>query len=353
MIPFTSLLKLLVGLSLIIQIAVISYSHISGYYTLEGVSHFLSKLLIGAVFTLLASVLMAYPNLYVIQRLNARWTWATATLRRALVQFALSVLIGVLVSVAITLLVHTIRAYLEPLQEVLINNALIFSVCNLLLMTILEAWIFFIEKDQTNKRAEAIEREASRIRFEVLKAQINPHFMFNSLNVLSGLIETDHEKAQRFIEEFSAVYRYILETIDQYVVTVEEELRFARSYMYLQQIRYGESLLFTVDLPSQALQLYLPPLSVQMILENVTKHNLVSKERPLKILLYEQDGMLIISNNVQPKATPVISSGLGHKNLSSRYNMISEKVPEYRITETSYEAKLPLLTEDTDESAYH
>ena len=352
-IPFKALLKLLIGFSLFIQLTVILYSHLSGYYTLTGVAHFMSKLLLGTLLTLLASVFLAYPNLFVIMRLDSRWSWTLATFRRTLIQFIATLFIAVVVSTAITLLSHAMGPYDEPLREVLINNALIFSVCNLILMIILEAWIFYVEKDWNRRHAEQIEQETAQMRFEVLKAQINPHFMFNSLNVLSGLIDTDHEKAQQFINEFSHIYRYILDTIDQYLVTAEDELRFSRSYIYLQQIRYGEHLLFSVDLPSHVLKLYLPPLSLQIILENVMKHNVISKDQPLRIRLFEEQGRLIVANNLQPKTGPIYTTGLGQKNLSRRFKMISDCEPVYRITENTYEAQLPLLTADADEYSDH
>jgi len=348
-IPFQSLLKLLFSLSVIIQLAVISYSHFTGYYTVEGFFHLLSKLAMGTSLTLLAMLLIAYPDLLVIKSLNDFFPWNKRSLGRSVIQFSSAILLGVIISIGITLLSHFINTYEEPLREVLINNALIFSVANLMIMIILEAWIFFIEKAKEKSRSKALEKEIAQIRFEVLKEQINPHFMFNSLNVLSGLIESDQAKAQTFIDEFSHIYRYVLETIDQHLVTVEDELRFARSYMYLQQIRYGKYLHFSVDLPADLLKSYLPPLSLQVVLENAIKHNMVNQEQPLHINISDQEQQLFVTNNLQPKVVPVYTSGIGQKNLVKRFLLIGSQKPEFRLGTEKYEVLLPLIQEEKDE----
>ncbi len=119
---------------------------------------------------------------------------------------------------------------------------------NVFVVAVFEAWIFFIESDRAKQKVEFLQQELSQIKFEVLKSQINPHFMFNSLNVLSGLIKKDPSKAEQFIDEFSHIYRYVLEIIEQSVTTLGKELEFMRSYLFLQKIRYGESLTFSVNI---------------------------------------------------------------------------------------------------------
>jgi LytS/YehU family sensor histidine kinase len=239
--------------------------------------------------------------------------------------------------------VNWIDAYDQKLHSVLITNALIFSVVNIILMTILEALIFFNDSKESKIKAENLEKELSQIKFEVLKNQINPHFMFNSLNVLSGLIENDVAKAQQFIDEFSMIYRYVLETIEKPVVSLNEELGFVRSYIFLQQIRYGEDLLMEVNIPAHLLNLYLPPLSLQIVLENAIKHNVISTSKPLKIEIFHDQSWLSVRNNIQAKISSAYSSGLGQKNMIKRYSMISDKIPEFIVEATHYLVKLPLL----------
>ena len=206
------------------------------------------------------------------------------------------------------------------------------------------------ELTKTNTELLKVQKENLQSQFEVLKSQINPHFMFNSLNVLSGLINSDVAKAQLFIDEFSQIYRYVLETIEQPVVTLGKELDFMRSYLFLQQIRYGESLTYSVDIIAGQLQLLVPPLSLQVLLENAMKHNIVNEEKPLKIEIYSKGDFLYIKNPIQPKISGT-STGLGLKNLIKRYALISKLEPEFKVENNYYIAKIPLIKVEQYECA--
>ncbi|NTW26569.1 MAG: histidine kinase, partial [Lentimicrobium sp.] len=275
--------------------------------------------------------------------------WKTRLLGRIGIQLGLTLVVAVSGSTLITLFVNWISAYPEGLPSVLVTNALIFSVINILMMVVLEAWHFFIESDKAKLKAETLERELSQVRFEVLKNQINPHFMFNSLNVLSGLIEKDVAKAQLFIDEFAHIYRYVLETIEKPVVSLNEELDFIRSYIFLQQIRYGESLLFKVNLKADLLAMLLPPLSLQLVLENAIKHNIVNQAQPLCIDIFHNNDWLIIKNNMQRKISSNVSTGLGQKNLVKRYAMVCDDIPQFMVESNHYIVRLPLIPTDYDE----
>lgn len=202
------------------------------------------------------------------------------------------------------------------------------------------------ELTEINTKLLQVQKENLQSQFEVLKSQINPHFMFNSLNVLSGLISKDIGKAQQFIDEFSHIYRYVLETLEQQVVPLEKELDFMRSYLFLQQIRYGNDLSYTVNLPSSLLKWVLPPLSLQVVLENAIKHNIVNESKPLKIEIYSEENTLHVRNTLQPKISAAGSTGLGLKNLVKRYGLISESVPAFQVETGYYIAKLPLIETD-------
>jgi len=204
------------------------------------------------------------------------------------------------------------------------------------------------ELTQANTKLLKVQKENLQSQFEVLKSQINPHFMFNSLNVLSGLINADVAKAQLFIDEFSQIYRYVLETIEQPVVTLNKELDFMRSYLFLQQIRYGASLTYTVNIIAEQLQLLVPPLSLQVLVENAMKHNIVNEEKPLKIEIYSKGDFLFIKNPIQPKISGT-STGLGLKNLIKRYALISKLEPTFKVENNYYIAKIPLIKVEQDE----
>jgi PAS domain S-box-containing protein len=208
------------------------------------------------------------------------------------------------------------------------------------------------ELTEVNTQLLQVQKENLQSQFEVLKSQIDPHFMFNSLNVLSGLIQVDITKAQLFIDEFSQIYRYVLETIEQPVVTLNKELEFMRSYLFLQQIRYGNSLTYSVNIPAKLLPCVVPPLSLQVLLENAMKHNIVNENKPLNIQIYSQGDSLFIKNPIQPKVSGR-STGLGLKNLIKRYALISSLEPSFEVVDNYYVAKIPLIKIDSDERTHN
>jgi LytS/YehU family sensor histidine kinase len=342
--PFRTLIRFLLALAFSVQLLIITYNHLTGYIKIDNITDFISRLIFGSLLSFTGALFIAIPDLNIIRYLNRNYPWNRKIIPRIIIQIASTVFIASLVSVAITLFSDFLGPYESSLQKVLINNVLIFSVANLILMAVFEAWLFFRESNSARQKAEMLEKELAQIRFEILKSQINPHFMFNSLNVLSGLIEKDVSGAQLFIDEFSRIYRYVLETIEKQVVTLEEELNFVRSYSYLQQIRYGGSLNVSVNIPAELLKMLLPPLSLQTVLENSIKHNIISKTNPLQVEITSEDQWLVIINNLQPKISSGRSTGLGQKNLIKRYEMISDNIPGFIVQSNNSIVKLPLLS---------
>jgi len=342
--PFHRLLKFLLGLVVGVQILVIVYNHLSGYYILEDYLHFFRRLLRGSLLSLIAAFLIAYPDLMVIHFMNKYAPWGKSILKRVPVQLGLAIIIAGFVATIITLFANWISVYeYHELSSVILSNILIYAVVNIVIMSIFEGWILYIERAKAKQIAEHLQAELSQIKFEVLKSQINPHFMFNSLNVLSGLINNDVKKAQQFIDEFSLIYRYVLETIEQPVASLGKELEFMRSYLFLQQIRYGETLTFSVKIAAGLMELYLPPLSLQVVLENAMKHNIINEAKPLHIDITTEDLYLVVKNNIQPKISKGRSTGLGLKNLIKRYALISDLDPEFIVDTKYYIARLPLI----------
>jgi sensor histidine kinase YesM len=340
-------------MSVTIQLVIISYNHFSGYYHIANVSEFINRLVFSSVLSTVAAFMIAYPDLFVIRFLNKRFPWSGRVAARLSIQLTMTILLAILISTFITLISHLIDSYTENLASVLVINAMIASVINLLLMISLEAWIFYNESRYTRKMAEELEKELGQIRFEVLKSQINPHFLFNSLNVLSGLVSKDTAKAQQFIDEFSMVYRYVLETIEKQVVTLGDELGFVHSYMFLQQIRYGKSLELQINVPAEKLARLMPPLSLQLVLENAIKHNEISETRPLIIRIFAENETLVVKNVIQPKFSSGVSTRMGQKNLLKRYELLHEELPEFTVENQYYVVKLPLINDDETESTNH
>jgi hypothetical protein len=212
--------------------------------------------------------------------------------------------------------------------------------------------IYSIHKKQESKvKEQKIIAGTASAKFETLKNQIDPHFLFNSLNVLSSLIEENPENAQRFTTSLSKVYRYVLEQKDKDLVPIEEELAFAKTYMNLLQMRFENSLTF--ELPpnydeiasSLAMtEMKVVPLSLQLLLENAVKHNIISEQKPLLIKIYIDNDDLVIQNNYQKKAELQDGQGVGIQNIISRYNIITDRKVEIEQNENTYTVKIPILT---------
>jgi tetratricopeptide (TPR) repeat protein len=208
-----------------------------------------------------------------------------------------------------------------------------------------------VETERQNLQQEnlVLQQENMTAKFETLKNQINPHFLFNALNSLYALVESDPKKAQDFILQFSLMYRKVLAFNDLPVITLKQELELVNSYLYLQKIRFGENLRVTMDMDAQTLSYFIPPFTIQMLLENAVKHNVVSADDPLFVSIASdlQKAELRVTNSLSiRKAAETASTGTGLKNIIRRYEILSDRAPQFGIRNNRYEAVLPLLTED-------
>lgn len=203
----------------------------------------------------------------------------------------------------------------------------------------------FVQRYQASK----LERQKERVvqistEHESLKSQIGPHFLFNSLNVLNGLISENQDKAQEFVSELSSVYRYVLEQNDKALVSLREEIDFSKTYMNLIQKRFEDGLEFEV-VEDFDLNYQIVPLSLQILLENCIKHNRISSDEILKVKVYIENDYLLIKNNLQIKNQLNKSTGKGLKNIINRYKSFTRKKVEIQQTENEFIVKIPLLTE--------
>lgn len=205
--------------------------------------------------------------------------------------------------------------------------------------------IYSIHKKQESKvKEQKIIAGTASAKFETLKNQIDPHFLFNSLNVLSSLIEENPENAQRFTTSLSKVYRYVLEQKDKDLVSIEEELAFAKTYMNLLQMRFENSLTYEVIIDTIQPEAKVVPLSLQLLLENAVKHNVISEQKPLHIKIYIDNDVLVIQNNYQKKSVLQDGQGVGIQNIVSRYDIITDRKVTIEQNENTYAVKLPILT---------
>jgi two-component system LytT family sensor kinase len=205
--------------------------------------------------------------------------------------------------------------------------------------------IYFYNRYQKNKiKEQKVIAGTASAKFDALKNQLDPHFLFNSLNVLTSLIEENPENAQRFTTALSKVYRYVLEQKSKELVTVDEELNFARTYMSLLKMRFEDSIIFEIPEKASNPESKVVPLSLQLLLENAVKHNMVTSSKPLHIKIYERGDNLIVENNLQTKQIVKKSSGVGLENIKQRYQLLSNKKVNINQGTKHFSVAIPMLT---------
>jgi sensor histidine kinase YesM len=186
---------------------------------------------------------------------------------------------------------------------------------------------------------------AMRAELQSLKLQLDPHFMFNNFSTLSELISEDKNLALSFIDNLTKVYRYMILNIHYNIISLQKELRFIQSYSYLITIRHGENVVVSIDVPDVHMEKQIPPITVQLLIENAIKHNIASEKQPLHISIFvDDDNHLIVTNNLQRIAgSDLHSSKLGVKNIKERYRLVSGREPEFIELPDKFCVRLPLL----------
>ncbi len=288
-------------------------------------------------------MLLVFLDIQIINKLDKIFRLPEKLIPRIPSELILTVITGALIGTTVTVIAGSIMPYQDGLIKNIITNSIITSVINIIMISVIEAISWFKRSQETLLIAEKLEKENSQIRFETLKSQLNPHFLFNSLNVLSSLIKKDSDKAQNFVDEFSSVYRYTLDVIEKPVVELREELDFAKSYLFLQKIRFDNAVDMEIKVDASKLNYFVPPLAVQTLLENAFKHNRASVDNPLNIRIYDEDNFLVIVNNLQPKIKGSDSKGVGLNNFKKRYELLGEELPHFSVTEKEYVSKIPLI----------
>jgi sensor histidine kinase YesM len=189
---------------------------------------------------------------------------------------------------------------------------------------------------------EALKAENEKTRYEALRQQVNPHFLFNSLNTLNAIIKTDPGKAQQYVQELSYIFRYTLQNKD--VITLDEELKFTETYGSLMQIRYGSSLQIDVDIRPEYRSYSIIPLSLQTLVENAIKHNIISHKQPLAVRIFTEDShpAITVSNPVQRRKTPEDGEGVGLANLAERYRLKWQQDITICCADNTFSVTIPL-----------
>jgi len=205
---------------------------------------------------------------------------------------------------------------------------------------------FFIQWKADMQRAQALEKANLEARYETLRNQVNPHFLFNSLNTLLMMV-SDNAAASRYVESLSEFMRFMLNTRDKEVVLLRDELKIARQYVFIQESRFGGKLSVDFVVPESSFHYAIPPLSLQMLLENAIKHNVISKDSPLVVKIFvENNSYLVVENNIQPKIEKEPSTGVGLENIRNRYLYLTDKEMFVESNRSIFKVKLPLFEKE-------
>jgi LytS/YehU family sensor histidine kinase len=200
------------------------------------------------------------------------------------------------------------------------------------------------ELTNANTQLLKLQKENLQSQFEVLKQQVNPHFLFNSLNVLSSLIKIDPDLAESFTENLSKVYRYVLENKEKDLVALKTELDFIRAYLFLIDIRFMHKIEVMINIDEKYHSYLILPVAMQLVIENAIKHNTFSKNEPLKIEIFvDNENTLNIINNLKERESKLASTGVGVQNIIKRFELVSDRIPEFFKTDTHFIARMPLL----------
>ncbi|GLR20024.1 sensor histidine kinase [Portibacter lacus] len=218
-----------------------------------------------------------------------------------------------------------------------------FIVCAMII-SVYEGTRFYTKLLKAEIEKEKLEKENIHAILIGLQNQVNPHFLFNSLNTLAYLIPSTADAAQNFIKDFSKVYRYILETEREAIVPLDQELEFLKSYSYLLNERFGANFKLNLDIKDEDLSCYVPPISLQILVENAVQHNVVSQDHPLEVNIWTENGnMIYVQNVIKLKTHYEIGKKIGLANIRDRYKLVSNKNIQIDKSKRNFKVGLPLL----------
>lgn len=302
--------------------------------------------LVGFVFSFAVSIGIYFFSVRIVQKIHKHEKSFRSHTLRILLEVGLTCTNSALVMTIVFFTFGYISGF-EPrdIRSALFDNIVIAITVNLVVLCIMEITFFFAKWKDSLIESEKLRRQNIESQYAALTSQINPHFLFNSLNALSSLIGDDPKKALRFTKEFAKIYRYVLDSRGKLVVRLEEELNFINSFLYLQSIRFDRALVYKSEVDVSCLDYYLPPLSLQLLVENAIKHNVISEENPLHIIITGTHGEISVRNNYQPNNNNA-PPGIGLKNLVERYAHFTDIAPVFKVGNDEYIAIIPLIKDE-------
>ena len=253
------------------------------------------------------------------------------------------ILVKYILSFFIARLVPACEAYYQNNQLSKLSGEISEMLMIVFIFSIYEVTYYFNRSRKIEIEKNKLEKITAEQKLNTLKNQVNPHFLFNSLNTLVTIIPEDEDQAIKFVHELSKTYRTILEVRDEKLISIEKEMEALHSYIYLLKTRFHGKIHIINSIPDSCLSEFILPISLQILIENAVKHNIVSKSKPLKIDLYVEDDYLVVKNNLQKKDQEFVSTKVGLTNIRSRYKFMTDKDVIVQETEKEFIVKLPII----------
>ena len=290
-----------------------------------------------------ASVILWVGNGIIGDYLNEKIPWTRNTTLRVVVSFFATVVYTFLAYIAISYVwILLFNPQVQLIKMLNFGDFMGSLLITIFISAIVHGKSFLKEWKLSIIEAEKLKKDHIAAQYETLKNQVNPHFLFNSFNVLTTLVHKDADLAEQFVRQLSNVYRYVLDSRDKEIVPLDLELKELEAYIFLMKIRFGESLKATLK-PINTEGVSVAPLTLQMLVENALKHNEVSKAHPLSIDVFQEGDYIIVKNNIQIKNSVGESTGVGLENIKSRYTFLTDKKVEISENNDYFIVKIPLI----------
>ena len=301
--------------------------------------------LFNCVFSIGVGLPMMKISEFITTRYGNKIKWEVNPWKRIAVTLGIVIIVSTLITVLINyvFIVIILDVSFTQYLETTLNLMFLQIVIIVFIFTIITGIQFFRMWKEGLLREESLQRKALELKLEAMKNQVNPHFLFNSLNTLSTLVHKDPDMAVNMISHMSDIYRYVLEQKDNKVVEWSVEKQFVENYLNLQQIRFANNIRVQID-TGEKKHFYVVPLSVQMLVENAIKHNVISSDEPLFIQIYVKDNFLVVKNNLQAKLSLKKSVSIGLENIKIQYEILDNRKVEVLKGGGEFTVKLPLIT---------
>lgn len=284
-------------------------------------------------------VIVVELGLFITKKLDVLLPWRQSMKKRIVVQLITQIAI-------VTLIIAGIRLLMPALftEGIVFRQAIVIGIIlSVLITAIFTAESFFTQWNRTSLEVVKYEQQVTRAQLEFLKMQVDPHFLFNNFSTLTSLIEDNPQLAVEYLQRLSAIYRHMLTDTERDVVPLEEELAFIESYLFLYKTRYQESLIVDVDISDKLREEGIATATLQLLVENAIKHNSISRQKPLKIEIYIENGFLVVKNNINQVSKRRESTGIGLKNILERYKLLSTQQVSIEEDKEKFIVKVPLL----------